>query len=91
MVEKELVRDFNSQNVSRCVVRKGLQECKTLEDETLRHRRCDRNGSEGNEAIFDCTGGINVNLYTIQKTGFSNPVFFVKFYYFVKASAIDFL
>ena len=57
MAEKELVRDSNSANVSRCEVRKDFEKSKALEDETLRYRRCDRNNSEGNEAIFDCTGG----------------------------------
>ena len=42
---------------SRCEIRKDLQECKALEDETLRDRRCDQSDSEGNGAIFDCTGG----------------------------------
>jgi len=41
---------------SRSEVRKDLQECKALEDETQQSRRCERNASEANEAIFDCTG-----------------------------------
>ena len=50
---------------SRCEIRKDLQECKALEDETLRDRRCDQSDSEGNEAIFDCTGGNKRPIKTV--------------------------
>jgi hypothetical protein len=33
------------------------------EDETLYDRRCDQSDSEGNGAIFDCTGEKNVNQF----------------------------
>ena len=56
--EKELVRDSNSlkDSVSRCGAGVGLRE-QDEQGETLRYRRCDRNESEGSEAIYDCTGG----------------------------------
>ena len=74
--EKELVRDSSSANVSRCEVRKDFEKSKALEDETLRHRRCDRNGSEGNEAILYCTGGktTGVNIMGL----FQNPQYIKK-------------
>ena len=62
--EKELVKDSNSQrdSVSRCEAGVVLHK----QDEqggTLQNRRCDRNKSEGSEAIFDCTGGKNIKQY----------------------------
>lgn len=43
----------------RCEDRKDFEKSKVFEDETLQDRRYDRNGSEGNEAISDCTGGFS--------------------------------
>ena len=55
----------------RCEVRKDFEKSKALEDETLRNRRCDRNDSEGNEAIYDCTGGLSEHKDRQVKTIFS--------------------
>ena len=55
----------------RCEVRKDFEKSKALEDETLRNRRCDRNDSEGNEAIYDCTGGLSEHKNRQVKTIFS--------------------
>lgn len=41
---------------SRCEAGVGSRE-RSEQSGTLRNRRCDRNESEGNGAIFDCTGG----------------------------------
>ena len=54
------------------------------EDGTLRDRRCEWNDSETSEAIFDCTGGRNVNilkyLYT-KNRGIYSSVFYCPFTY----------
>ena len=47
--------------------------------ETLRHRRCECSKSETNEAIFDCTGGKNVNLFYIRFT--KEAVQYTAFFY----------
>ena len=80
MVERKQENVSNSQNVNalRCEVGVGLRE-QDKQDGTLRVRRCDWNGSERNETIFDCTGGKNVNLYTnkIQKADRNVGLFYV--------------
>ena len=55
----------------RCEVRKDFEKSNALEDETLRGRRCDLNGSEGNKAISDCTGDLNEHKNRLVKTIFS--------------------
>lgn len=55
----------------RCEIRKDFDESKTLEDETLRDCHCDRNDSEGNETISDCTGGLGKHKNRQVKTIFS--------------------
>ena len=55
----------------RCEVRKDFEKSKALEDETLRNRRCERNDSEVNEAIYDCTGGVGKHKSRQVKTIFS--------------------
>ena len=57
--------------VSRCEDRKDLQKCKALEGETLQNRRYERNDSEVNEAISDCTGGEKLKNTRPIKTIFS--------------------
>ena len=97
-IQGELERALSTliKSYKRCEIRKDLQKCKALEDETLRARRCDRSDSEGNEAISDCTGGKNVNrceirkdrnkfyLFNIQKVRDLFSDFLIRYYFFIE-------
>ena len=72
-IQGELERALSTliKSYKRCEVRKDFERSKSLEDETLRNRRCDRNDSEGNAAISDCTGGYGEYKTRQVKTIFS--------------------
>jgi len=64
MVEKKQENVSNFQKDRREPLRNSnleLREQLQTEDAALESLRCERNDSDANEAIFDCTGGENVN------------------------------